>query len=486
MFLDLIQSIASDLWAVFLIILFFGGSILVHELGHFLIARRRGVRVERFSIGFGPKIYAWRGKDGVEYRLSWLPLGGYVALPQLADLRGIEGESDVDAAQLPPVSYASKMLVFVAGAAFNVLFAFLLATIIWRAGRPEPENITTTRIGYIAPTVKLPDGKTVPSPAMAAGLRINDIIRAVDGRSVNDWPDVPEALMLGTGVGPDGQRVATLTIERAGSTFGVVVHPLLLGDEQMRKIGIAAAHEVIVDTITPGTPAESWGLRAGDRFQSIEGTPVTSIETISEHLAEHPGQGFTLVVLRNGKSVRLTAPAREPKAPHVFSGVEFATNYHLLYQNPWSLCSQIVDSTFRMLWSLIHPRGDVTLSNLSGPIGIGLGFWRAAQSEYPVRFAIWFAVLLNLNLAIFNLLPVPVLDGGEMVFATIGRLRRRALPADFIMTTRGVFIVLLFSMIFYVSFFDVKRIVRDARDVQAESHEQAAPDQKAGVVPGTP
>ena len=138
MFLDLIQSIASDLWAVFLIILFFGGSILVHELGHFLIARRRGVRVERFSIGFGPKIYAWRGKDGVEYRLSWLPLGGYVALPQLADLRGIEGESDVDAAQLPPVSYASKMLVFVAGAAFNVLFAFLLATIIWRAGRPEP------------------------------------------------------------------------------------------------------------------------------------------------------------------------------------------------------------------------------------------------------------------------------------------------------------------------------------------------------------
>jgi regulator of sigma E protease len=139
-----------------------------------------------------------------------------------------------------------------------------------------------------------------------------------------------------------------------------------------------------------------------------------------------------------------------------------------------------------MLWSLIHPRGDVTLSNLSGPIGIGLGFWRAAQSEYPVRFAIWFAVLLNLNLAIFNLLPVPVLDGGEMVFATIGRLRRRALPADFIMTTRGVFIVLLFSMIFYVSFFDVKRIVRDARDVQAESHEQAAPDQKAGVVPGTP
>jgi regulator of sigma E protease len=484
--LDLIQSIGSNLWAVFLIVLFFGGSIFVHELGHFLTARRRGVRVERFSIGFGPKICSWRGKDGVEYRLSWLPLGGYVALPQLADLRGIEGESEVDAAQLPPVSYPSKMLVFVAGAAFNVLFAFLLAVILWLAGCPELENITTTRIGFVKRTEKMPDGREVPSPAMAAGLKVNDVIRSVDGRPVSDWPDVQEALMLGTGVEPDGQRVAKLTIERAGSTREVVVHPLRLGDEQTRRIGIGPAHEVIVDKIAPGSPAESWGLRAGDRFQSIEGVPVASIETVSEFLADHPGTGFVLFVRRDGKSIQLPAPAREPKAPHAFSGVEFVTNYRLLYQNPWSLCSQIVKTTFRTLWSLASPRGDVTLSNLSGPIGIGLGFWRAAQSEFPVRFAIWFAVLLNINLAVLNLLPIPVLDGGEMVFATIGRLRSRALPADIIMTTRGVFIVLLFSMIFYVSFFDVRRIVRDVRTDRAESHEQAAPDQKAGAVPGTP
>ena len=185
MILDLIQSIGSNLWAVFLIVLFFGGSIFVHELGHFLTARRRGVRVERFSIGFGPKICSWRGKDGVEYRLSWLPLGGYVALPQLADLRGIEGESEVDAAQLPPVSYPSKMLVFVAGAAFNVLFAFLLAVILWLAGCPELENITTTRIGFVKRTEKMPDGREVPSPAMAAGLKVNDVIRSVDGRPVS-------------------------------------------------------------------------------------------------------------------------------------------------------------------------------------------------------------------------------------------------------------------------------------------------------------
>jgi len=86
----MLDFILSNLWSVLLIAVFFGGSIFVHELGHFLAARRRGVVVERFSIGFGPKIFSWKGKDGVEYRLSWLPLGGYVSLPQLADMRGRE------------------------------------------------------------------------------------------------------------------------------------------------------------------------------------------------------------------------------------------------------------------------------------------------------------------------------------------------------------------------------------------------------------
>src|SRR5438477_6109010 len=103
---SIFQSLFSSLWSVFLIVLFFGGSIFVHELGHFLAARRRGVRVERFSIGFGPAIWSRRGKDGVEYRLSWFPLGGYVLLPQLADLGPIEGESQVDVSKLPPVSYS--------------------------------------------------------------------------------------------------------------------------------------------------------------------------------------------------------------------------------------------------------------------------------------------------------------------------------------------------------------------------------------------
>jgi regulator of sigma E protease len=125
----MLDFIVSNLWPVFLIVLFFGGSIFVHELGHFLAARKRGLVVQRFSIGFGPKIFSWT-RNGVEYRLSWLPLGGYVALPQLADMAGIEGESDKPREQLPPLTYADKMIVSVMGAVFNVIFAFLLACLI--------------------------------------------------------------------------------------------------------------------------------------------------------------------------------------------------------------------------------------------------------------------------------------------------------------------------------------------------------------------
>ena len=129
------HSILSNLWTAVLVVLVFGGSIFVHELGHFLAARRRGVLVERFSIGLGPPIWSHRGRDGVEYRISWIPVGGYVLLPQLADLGSIEGASRVDPSRLEPVGYVSKLVVFVAGAAFNVLFAFLIACILWSTQR---------------------------------------------------------------------------------------------------------------------------------------------------------------------------------------------------------------------------------------------------------------------------------------------------------------------------------------------------------------
>ena len=197
--MDLLSAAFSNIWSIFLVVVFFGGSIFVHELGHFLAARRRGVHVERFSIGFGPAIWSYRAKDGVEYRIAWFPLGGYVLLPQLADLGAIEGESTADVAKLPPISYSTKMIVFVAGAAFNVLFAFALACIITAIGVPESSMTATTRVGYVAKTLEGPDGTKTPSPALTAGFRAGDIVRAIDGKPVADWQDLMQTLITTTG-----------------------------------------------------------------------------------------------------------------------------------------------------------------------------------------------------------------------------------------------------------------------------------------------
>ncbi|MEY4086824.1 MAG: hypothetical protein RLZZ405_1012, partial [Verrucomicrobiota bacterium] len=144
-----VSDLLSSLRGILLVAIFFGGSIFVHELGHFLAARKRGLKVERFSIGFGPRLFGWTGKDGVDYRVSLIPLGGYVALPQLADMQGIEGENSDDAEALPKISYADKMIVSVMGAVFNVIFAFALATILWFTGMPVAEGNGSTVVGYV-------------------------------------------------------------------------------------------------------------------------------------------------------------------------------------------------------------------------------------------------------------------------------------------------------------------------------------------------
>jgi regulator of sigma E protease len=483
---DLLQSVAADLWSVFLVILFFGGSIFVHELGHFLAARRRGVHVERFSIGFGPKIFSWRGRDGVEYRLSWLPLGGYVALPQLADLRLVEGEAESDVEHLPPPSYVTKMLVFAAGAACNLVFAFLLACLVWVVGQPTSAELNTTKIGLVLPTITLPDGTLVTSPAFEAGFRAGDVIRAIDGKSVANWPDLQQTLFSGGGRSADGRPKAEFTIDRGGETLRLAVYPRLAGDEHMRRIGIAPAEEFVVHDVTRGSPATAAGLQPDDHITGLDGVPVLNSSTFAGHLRENADRPVVLAVLRAGRTLTLTVPPRTGAKDAADLGFTLKSGYELVYPNPVAQIADNIVMTFRVLGGLLDPQSDLGVSKLSGPVGIVRVFHATAQSD--IRLVLWFTILVNVNLAIFNLLPIPVLDGGHMLFATIGRLRGRALPASFIMTAQSVFMVLLFSLILYVSFFDVRRIVRDARAERAETRTSppAAPAASPEAVPAAP
>lgn len=470
--MEFLSSLFSSISSIFLIVLFFGGSIFVHELGHFLAARRRGVKVTRFSIGFGPAIWKWTGKDGVEYRLSWIPLGGYVALPQLADMAAIEGESE-QAEPLPPISYSTRMIVFAAGAFFNVLFAFALASILWVVGQPTSEELSTTRIGYIAKTITLADGTTVPGPALAAGLKVGDTIRAIDGTKVADWPELLQTLVMSSGVAEDGQRRAVFSIERDGQLIDLPVYPRLSGEDNNRRVGIIYAYTPIVASVPEKSFAATIGLQAGDRLVELDRQRLLNMATLLDAMQEQPARAFTLVVERGTELVELKVPADRPKDTPAWFGATYRTTFGLKHTNPFSQLSSQVVMTIRTLWSLIHPDSDIGISKLSGPIGIGKIYWDASEAGF--RYVLWIAILVNVNLAIFNLLPIPVLDGGHMLFATIGRLRGKALPVNFIAAAQSVFIVLLFTMIIYVSVFDVRRIARDVRtDAQAKEAADAA------------
>lgn len=479
--LDFITSLFSSAWSIFLIVLFFGGSIFVHELGHFLAARRRGVKVTRFSIGFGPAIWSRKAADGVEYRLSWIPLGGYVALPQLADMAAIEGESEATE-PLPPLSYSTRIIVFAAGAFFNILFAFALATILWVAGQPTSEDLATTRIGYVSKTIALADGTAVTSPASEAGLRLGDTIRAIDGTNVADWPELLQTLVTSAGVTTDGRRKAVFTVERDGLLLDLTVYPRLSGEENNRKVGILPAYTPIVASVPEKSFAQTLGLRVDDELKALNGVPLLNLVTLMDVMQAKGPEEFTLTVRRAGQTIEVRVPATRPKDTSALFGAGYRTNYGLVHTNPVEQVVSQIRMTLRVFVSLIQPQSDIGISKLSGPVGIGRIYWDASKAG--IRYVLWMAILVNVNLAIFNLLPIPVLDGGHMLFATIGKLRGRALPMNFIAAAQSVFIVLLLSMMLYVTVFgDIRRWARDIkadREAATEQVKKAAEPVPAG------
>jgi len=464
---DFLQTLLSNVWAIFLVVLLFGGSIFVHELGHFLAARRRGVHVERFSIGFGPAIWSRRGRDGVEYRLSWIPLGGYVLLPQLADLGAIEGESAADASKLPPVSYLTKMIVFVAGAAFNILFALALACIVWKIGEPTTTDLASTTVAEVLPTLKNSEGREITSPAAKAGLKSGDVILAVDGGQVRAFEEIVEHLALSSGWNAQGERQTIFRVRRGAEIIDLTIQPILSGSEKVRMVGFSPVAKLVLGPVTPGAIAEKAGFRPGDQIVAVDGRTVLTRPQFAEAFRAILTKPIEVRVLRAGVAQTLNLPQIN-KGDDL--GLTLKSGVVYTHPPPFAQVGDCIGKTFRTLWALINPRSDIGLSHLSGPIGIISNFVDVSRAGLP--FALWFTILVNVNLAVFNLLPIPVLDGGQMLFATIGRLRGRPLPVNFIMTAQSVFLVLLFSMVLYVSVFDVRRIVRD---VKAERSENTPP-----------
>lgn len=580
--LDIFNSLFSNVWSIFLVIIFFTGSIFVHELGHFWAAKRRGLKVERFSIGFGPKIFGWT-KNGTEYRVSLFPLGGYVAIPQLADMGAIEGTSQLDVKSLPAISYTDKMVVSVMGAVFNLIFAFILATIIWIVGQPSSKEQLTNTVGYVAKTINLDTETIIPGPAYEAGVRPGDKILEVDGIKINGFNDLQQYLVTGTGRSESGSPMVSLTIERGNKIEKVTVYPRLIelnsiSKERMRYTGISPEQSLVIGETIKDSPAYFSKLEKGDVLIAANGVNLYSLKTLSDLLEEAPEHKVFLTIKRGNKLIEVPLQAEkvaytkplglltaltendeiaslkflpnypegtteglaDPKTPSTLAvfdqakdsqffkgilegdtlisingkepnslenflnivnailpeqnvtlamrrkgsteplegysitftpknltsallpaktqyliGIQLNPSPLIIHVNPLVQFSNNISMTFRTLGSLFSSGSDLSINNLMGPPGIIRVLHTFSVED--LRLLIWFVILLNINLAILNLMPIPVLDGGHMLFATIAKIRGKAIPYKLIAGIQSTFMILLFSLMLYVSFFDVRR-----------------------------
>lgn len=447
--------------------------IFIHELGHFLAARWRGARVPRFSIfGLGKPIWSrtWRG---VEWCVCWIPFGAYVQIPQLADLGDIEG-GELDGVDVsgPPLGFLDKFIVAVAGPAFNFALALLLATVLWGVGQETSAELASTKIGYVSPTITLSSGDKVPSPAAEAGLQLGDTIRSIDGKPTTEWQDVLNAIVMGSGQ-TNGERSAVFVVERDGREATITLRPRLATEEKIRRIGISPWSNIQIDSITPDSPGAKAGFLAGDQIESFDGMPIRSFATLNDALLANANRAISIRVLRSGQPVDLPLAQGTATGFDEKFGVAFTTATILVHTNPFVLVGDFVGNTLNTLWSLINPRSDIGLGQMGGPIGIVSNFTQAVQAG--PRVVLWFTIFINVALAVFNLLPIPVLDGGHIMFGAIAKLRGRPINPEFLAKVQFVFFVLLISLMLYVSSRDVRREIRSAKSDRPAPAQEVKP-----------
>ena len=462
-----------------------GFSIFIHELGHFIAAKKRGLIADRFSIGFGPRLFGWH-RNGTDFRLSLLPLGGYVSLPQLADMGRVEGGESGEADRLPPISYADKMIVAVMGAVFNLIFALMISLVLWGVGR---EIVKSTTIGFVAEEIRNADFEIVPGPAYKAGIMEGDVIYSIDGKRVPDWWYFQNAIATGVGKegGEEGRRQVDVTVLREGELLEFTVFPELVSSERMRYIGVEPETDEtsapIVMRLEPGMPAIDAGLEPGDRLIQLDGEAIISGAFLSTYLANHGDRSIDVTVERDGKQITLPIKPRikeGEQSPRFGFAYDFQYKTEVVHYNPIEQLYRFAETMKMTLYALIHKNSDVKVKNMSGPVGIVHGLTRMAQVGFIDL--LWMLALINVNLAIFNLLPIPVLDGGHMLFATLSKLIGRPLPQKLMENVQGAFMVLLLGFVIYVSFFDVGRVGRDIGLIEdGPPAEEAAPAE--GVAP---
>jgi RIP metalloprotease RseP len=523
--------------AVFLVF-FFGFCIFIHELGHFLAAKLRGLHIIAFSLGF--KKFWSRKINGVEYRLGYLPFGGYVELPQIDSTGTPKDENGND---LPEASPVDRIVTAVAGPLFNILFGLVLGCAVWIFGVPQdtpkmkaiivdeisetgpeyqaglrsgdkivklngktfygtwsnfakdvmlsvgevtlevegaekklvsytpgsgspfaPEELRREKIAYpyFMPSVPFALFPEKDSIAEKAGIEKGDILLAVNGKKIAEFMDFQNELDAAEG------KTVNLKLQRGDRTVEVKLTPELIRNSGATPylIGIQwnlrkGDDSLDIGSLIPGYPAEAAGLKAGDIIRKVNGAPVTSRNELWQ-IAQQ-GKPVTLEVERAGKTFECKMTPKERK--YYTIGVQMAVNN---YPNPFRQLYDTVDLTYKSLRSIFYGLANkmgltesgstIGIRNLSGPLGIARVLFVSVYSG-SFMHGIYFVVIITFALAIFNLLPLPVLDGGHCLIAALEIVFKRKMPDVVIRYISTLFVVLLVGLMVYVTFMDAYRLV---------------------------
>jgi regulator of sigma E protease len=439
----------------FLVVL--GILVAFHELGHFLAARWVGVKVLKFSLGFGPKLFG-RQVGETEYLLSAIPLGGYVKL---------FGEEETEAVTTEDRRRSfmhqglwGKVLIVAAGPGFN----FILAYLIFAAWLSSGYALPVPSFKDIAPQI---EAVAADSPAAKAGLMVGDHVKKINGRDIATRVELIDAAAKGKGA------PLTLEVLRDGRIEILTVTPapapgqVSQDEEPSYYLGIEEVPPV-VNEVVPGKPAAAAGFKEGDRVLSIEGVPIHTWTQMTGLVKESPGKPLQVDVLRDGRRVTLTVtPAAEAATVNGESvvvgkiGIAGPDRSLMKSSNPLAAVYNGLEATWKWteltlvgLYKMIV--GDISSKNIGGPLTIAkISGDAAAQGPSNVIFLI---ALLSINLGVLNLLPIPILDGGHLLFFLIEGILRKPLGERQREVAQQVGLVLLVGVMVFAFWNDLERI----------------------------
>lgn len=439
--------------------------VTVHEFGHFVVARGLGVKVLRFSVGFGPAMFSWHGKDAVEYRIAWVPLGGYV---KLLDARETEVDEKDRAFEFTQQALWKRFSIVLAGPVSNLLFAIVALWLLFSVGLEQAIPVV---------------GKVIPNTAAAqAGVKANQRITRINHSVIENWQDV--FLAVANRLGDKGQMVVStvpFAPERVSKT-ATTRHVLQLQNWQvdalkpspLKSLGIVPYRPfvpTIIGEVVRKSPAARAGLRSGDKVLSIEGKTFPDWTEMVSFVKAHPNKTLRFRILRDKhpRVIKVTLTWRwqlgrgyvgylgvkQTKVPFPKSHKRF------VHYAPWMAVWPAAKQTWK-LWAFHFVlfgkllSGKVSLNSLGGPIMI----YRVADQAFRQGFAYFlsFLSLISIMLAFVNVLPIPGLDGGHLLYLAIEGVRGKALSLKTQMLLLRLGIIFLIVIFVQATVNDILRL----------------------------